>query len=496
MTQKKICCLVLALLVFLFWPQHLYQNVRAEKKEGYLLLLARADIKSLYKDFIEERKSKYDFFVEILEENQVINRPENIQKFLAKKCQEKNIKWIAIDEAIKLPLNSYKVNGKKIEYSSLSMYWNLDNDTEFIPDVKVGIIRRFTLKPWNKLASINGEFASTPDMYNRYTVGLCCDTGVKEFSRQVDSVATSYKTKGYKVETLFETESTYQTLAKPTISLNGNNFAKCYADSNLIWANSTSERIRVWGSSWEYSFYDLPTRAVHIDKDGNNHVDNQNAEIEKIQTYWDPIENRDSVKRIVLLSGVDGIKNIAKFSDYVIITNSLKFSKIEFEQYFFEKLLEGETIAQIVSNSYLYFKDKVPSSFNALIWLQYQMLSWVVYGPPETVISDLVEQSKIQLFPEKLNNEPIIEIIKGNIAKFAIQNVGNYDVQIEIVFNSDIIDIKPSLFALATGEKKEIELTVKKQSIKMFSAPKKKQTDIMIKHGLITRQLLVKWFSI
>jgi len=496
MTQKKVSCLLLTLFVFLFWPQHLYlKNAQADKKEGYLLLLARSDVKSLYKDFIEERKFKYDFFVEILEENKVLNRPENIQKFLAKKWQEKNLKWIALDEAIKLPVNSYDVNKIHVEYSSLSMYWNLDNDTEFIPDVYVGIIRRFTLKPWDKLPSINGEFASTPDMYNRYTVGICCDTGVKEFSQQIDSVATSYKSKGHKVETLFETESTYQTLAKPTFSLNGNNFSDCYADSNLIWVNSTSERIRVWGSAWEYSFYDVPTRAVHIDQDGNGHVDNQNAEITKIETYFDPAKNRDNIKRITLLSGIEGVKNIAKFSDYVVIANSLKFSKIEFEQYFFEKLLAGETTAQIVGDGYVYFKDKVPKPFGKA-WLQYDVLSWVVYGPPETVITDLVETTKIQFLPEYLNNEPVIEIVKGNIARFTIQNVGNNDVKIEMIFNENIIEINPLLFVLKAGEKREIEILIKKPAIEMFSTPKKKQTTITIKCGFIKKFLIVKWFSI
>jgi len=173
----------------------------------------------------------------------------------------------------------------------------------------------------------------------------------------------------------------------------------------------------------------------------------------------------------------------------------LKFSKIEFEQYFFEKLLAGETTAQIVGDGYVYFKDKVPKPFGKA-WLQYDVLSWVVYGPPETVITDLVETTKIQFLPEYLNNEPVIEIVKGNIARFTIQNVGNNDVKIEMIFNENIIEINPLLFVLKAGEKREIEILIKKPAIEMFSTPKKKQTTITIKCGFIKKFLIVKWFSI
>ena len=492
MTQEKFLCVLLVLFVVLFWPQYSYQT-KAEEKENYLVLLARSDVKPLYKGFIEEKESKYNVYVEVLEENQVLNKPENIQNFLAKKWQELNVKWVAIDEKVNIPINSYTVNGYTTNYASLSNYWDLNSDKK--PDVYVGVIRRNTLKTWEKLPNISGTFASEPVNYDRYTKGTCCDTGVDDFSQPVSTIAQMYRDKGYQVNTLFETESTWQPLVKPTLSLNVDNFSMSYCSSNLIWANSTVEPIKVWGKKWESNFYALPTRAVHIDKDGNGHVDNFNAEIQNVEIYWTPQEIQDNKKRIVILSQIDGVKNINLYPDYVVIANSTQEGKIEFEACFVEQLLNGKTVAQAVEDSYEILKEKYPDTRNLLMWLEANVFSWVVYGSPETTLQDIIELPDIQLVPEKVEELSLIEISSTSPTEFSIKNIGSQKVDILIEFDQNVIDVSPCQFVLEPNQTGSITISLKKL-IGLLSTRKTKTTKLTIHYGNRERKVTIKWFGV
>jgi len=107
------------------------------------------------------------------------------------------------------------------------------------------------------LNTIEPSLFLTHQYGNRYTIGLCCDTGLPTYEGLIYAFRRNPKTKFF-----FENRGTYP--VSNQISnfepLNAANFAQRFPNSNFIYANSATEPINTWVKDykWQYTFYKEP----------------------------------------------------------------------------------------------------------------------------------------------------------------------------------------------------------------------------------------------
>jgi hypothetical protein len=83
----------------------------------------------------------------------------------------------------------------------------------------------------------------THEYSNRYTYGICCDTGLPNYDKLINLFLQNTNSKF-----LFENRGTFPItdLKVNNQPLNANNFIQQFANSNFVYANSTVEPIDVF----------------------------------------------------------------------------------------------------------------------------------------------------------------------------------------------------------------------------------------------------------
>jgi len=92
------------------------------------------------------------------------------------------------------------------------------------------------------LSSVNSGVFLTPEFANRYTIGICCDTGRPKY----DSLINVFKN-NTNASFVFEKRGTYSITDIPieSLQLDNSNYINVFSQSNFIYQNSTIEPVKV-----------------------------------------------------------------------------------------------------------------------------------------------------------------------------------------------------------------------------------------------------------
>ncbi len=369
---KRLVLICLILLGLLFNSNTLTLAIAPPSpklKWGYLVLVPTEQDKTLYKTYIEERKEEYDIRIISLEERKTPNVPAKIHELIKtiyyqdfkpkrKTFMVSDLKWVALDE---------KINSE--EKWKVGCYRFID-EHKIYPSF---ITRDSIQRQWTTLESVRVEIA-LPFLRYPYPRACCYQFDPIDLSISGKKIQDLLKSLNIDHISLYETRSSKQPKYKPTYQLTKTNFInQTFSNkSNIIFTANTWEIIKRNG---EISLHNNLVTSIWTDKNRDGKVDPGDSNREIILEDFYDFTDCDNIKRIIVLDNrildVDGLVNC--FYAGVMTDNSFLWS-------------EGSG-----PDPLLYSRSLVDSASDLFQYRQAiaELGGDLVFGPPETKISDL-----------------------------------------------------------------------------------------------------------
>ncbi|OQA43377.1 MAG: hypothetical protein BWY48_00504 [Parcubacteria group bacterium ADurb.Bin305] len=338
-------------------------------KWGYLVLVPTEQDKVLYKTYLEERKEEYDIRIISLEERKTPNVPAKIHELIKtiyyqdfkpkrKTFMVSDLKWVALDEKINSE-EKWKVGGYR-----------------FVDEYKIYpsfISRTSVQRKWTALESVRVEIA-LPFLRYPYPRACCYQFDPIDLSISGKKIQDLLKSLNINHISLYETRSSKQPKYKPTYPLTKTNFInQTFSNkSNIVFTANTWEIIK---RNEEISLHNNLVTSIWTDKNGDRKVDpgDPNQEI-TLEDFYD-FTDCDNIKRIIVLDNrilnVDSLVNC--FYAGVMTDNSFLWSEGSGP----DPLLYSRSLVDSASDLFQYNRAVA------------ELEGDLVFGPPETNISDL-----------------------------------------------------------------------------------------------------------
>jgi hypothetical protein len=430
-------------------------NIKALEKTKYLVLVRRNSDKALYKNYVNERYLSYDIRTISLEENKVPNKAARVKELLKVIKQNFDFSIAAFQYSIDY---GYEViwEGKKekMDLPSDSFYTNLydktDGSSEFVLS---RIVDSFLNVRWTqlKLASSYIEMAEPFrkfPYYNKFCP-KCIDPEIDASiaTEKQKEEALSY---GFKVVTLYDTDSSIQPQFKPNVSLNEKNHKETLKNAFVFQGGCTWEPLNVF-DNYKISRYKTLYRAKWADADENNVVDNYKAEIE-VEEY-ESFANPDNVKRIAILGTFDpsnvDLEKLGKFFYAFIFSGNLS------------ELLKGQSVGESVNGDYLFD---------------------ISFGPPEATLMSITDKAKIVFEPQSIQDFNEIDMGYSSCMDLLIKNVGDDVLEWKIIQKPDWISFSVYNGSIACNSQEIVNITIISDipNVVLESLPKQIVGDIVI----------------
>ena len=463
-----LCCLLIVSCFIAFCKSQ--RIAQAEEKPSYVVLVSRKSDKPTFDKYVLQRQNRFNVVVLSLEELGVLNNVTGIKTAIKKLDYPKGTN-LAVDSKVKVfektKITERYVSGNidqtnEAEISSLSYLWEQFN---------VGIVDPLAEFPSQKKEKI--AIAGPVDIYNRYTIGICCDTGTKEESKGLSEIANIMSVP---IDTYFETRGTYKCNVTPKYPIV--DLASNINQYGILYVRNTNEPVSVFSglNGWKYSEYDYPTTSVWIDTDKNQHVDNYNAEITTEQ-YWNGLGFQG-----LLIS--DTIKP-PNFKGFCVTRNNYQYTDIDILRFFMLNVDQQKPISVAIQNLYKAAEEvalKREDIFFKKLFSAIYGLTWVLYGPPEMTLTDFIELPKVLLKPNSLNEiaEPEIDFGYSTRTVFTIANIGIADLIWNFSTIPDWISITPTSGENPCNAQTDIVLAIKTIRINTFCVVPQEKCGMLI----------------
>jgi hypothetical protein len=479
MTRKLFCSLAIFVSLFavILSPQQIL-SIRAEEKQGYLILVLADYQKEQYSNYIEERQDRFNIQIFSLQEHKKTNKQENVKILMIDIFQSLRFVHCVLDEKItKSLVKKTGSDGRVWEYYSDFYYSDLDNDGK----ADLNLSRMSAVMAENKKVKSNKNKVTEGMTYSyyihtTYCSDISCAIGPTDPSISGNKIAKSSSDKGIEAMTLYETRSCVQPKYKPTETLNKENFVKHLQNSTIVITNTTSEPWNAY-KKWEATKYNTAVTSIWEDKDKNGKVDDtgrSEIEIEEFYSFEEEITNRKI--------GFFGLSQIEKnvvnylkenYYNFVLIGDGYFVYSPETLEMVMAKLFDGQTLSFSCWSS----------NYNYLSAVDFP-IEWEIWGPPETTIIDLINIPKLSLKSIE-PNEPIdIEIDLGYSKErgFSIENIGVGELTWSFTKIPDWISIEPSSGINNANIRIDIVIKIKeKELINYCTLPKEKYGFLTLK---------------
>jgi len=435
-------------VVFVLFFSSLSFFAFGEEKVKYLVLVRRASDKQLYANYVAERLSTYDIQMISLEEKNIPNKANRVKALLKTIKQSFDFSILAAQYTIDYGYEAMWEGVKtKMDQPTDEFYWNLDDDSDRIPDFFMSRIVDSSLDiEWKELDLANSfieivrPFGKYP-RFNKFCSG-CIDPAV-DGSEYGERNRQEVKNYGFNPITLYDTDSSMQPKYAPDRGLNKENHKKTFQQSFCFVGYKTQEPINVF-DNYKGTSYDTLYRAIWSDSDKNGLVDNYNGEItlEEFEDFSSP----DYIKRIGILGFNVNNKNnlnierLGRYFYAFVLSGNIN------------NLLRGSTVSESVAINSDYLYD-------------------ISFGPPETKLLDVVKKPQIVFEPQTVENNNIIDMGYDTSMLMSIRNTGNDVLKWKLLERSDWISMGANEGSIDAGVQEEVRVTIINKDITL-SLPK------------------------
>ena len=497
----------IVIILFLFDYTLPLSFTKDQDKQNYLILVEREADKQLYQGYIQDRSNRFDITILSLEEKGIPNEPKAIKKLLKELYQISPFYYAVFDETIVFHTILFTGKDWKNDVRSDNEYVNLDEDDRYIPEFYLSrITHSFLEKQWTTLPQQSVLFALPILHYDHY-VSRCrgywtswCDLRFigHEYSKLL-------KEKNIPFTEMYENRYSYrQDKIQGTVQLNQENFHNFYKTSSLVISTSTVEPLIIDLNEITY-FYTLHSNlytATWQDADKDKWVDFEAKEV-TIEEFCDFNKLEGYEKRIWILPTLKMPSNnehlycyTSRFDDLFPNIWYLRDNQGKRDSYasayclIIDKLLSGESMSKCVFDAYRDYILKYNDT-------NFALLTYFVYGPPETTFQDLIVNAKMDILPKEIQEKSELSIpIQHDSAEITFRNTGAVSIEYAIEFDHSLLEIVPADGSIEPNQEQSVIININLDSYRSLSVPKPKQTTITIKSNAGNRKIIVRWMDV